>query len=74
MSRSFKKPYHSITCSGARAGMQKKWKKDNNDTLRHIEDEKIASSPSFYKKVNDSWSAPNDGKTYNPECKKAHRK
>lgn len=73
MSRSYKKPYHSTTCSGARPGIMKSWKKQNDKSLRHKEIEENLP-PSYYKKLNDAWSAPNDGKIYNPDYKKAHRK
>ena len=71
MSRSYKQPYHSITCIGSRTGMQKAWKKQSNKVLRQAKD---IENFGFYKKIVDAWSAPNDGKTYNPEWKKAWRK
>ena len=71
MSRSRKKPYHSTTCIGSRAGMQKDWKKECNRSIRHS---KEIYNGGYFKKMNHQWDSPNDGKRYNPEWPKAWRK
>ena len=60
MSRSIKKnPYVNTACCG-RKGMTN-WKKDCNRTIRR---KPIEDDLKDYKKINDLWSAPNDGKHY----------
>lgn len=76
MSRSRKKIPIGWLCSGDH-GKMKKWKNQNDKSLRSIEGE--IPSGSFYKKMNDPWSSPSDGKSwynhYPPEEKwKAYRK
>jgi len=75
MSRSYKKPFHAITCRGSRAGAMKEWKQQCNRKIRrnHLH-EKIGESPSEYRKLICNWDSPSEGKTYNPEWKKAYRK
>ncbi len=62
---------------GLCSGPMKKWKKECNNTLRNqdLDDDIFMSrQPALYKKVNDTWTAPNDGKCYWPERDKAYRK
>lgn len=74
MSRSYKQNPYINTC-GAKAGTMKFWKKTNERILRKEESPEKSDLPSgsYYKKINDAWCAPNDGKHYwdNP---KAYRK
>ncbi len=74
MSRSYKKPYGPV-CSG----QMKKWKKESNKKLRKIPidfDNKAQelSNGNNYKKFNDVWSSPSDGKRYYGEDPKHKRK
>jgi len=64
MTRSRKKnPYVSNTCCGDNAGAMKQWKKNCNRTVRRNDkNNDVPSQPSYYKKLNNAWSAPTDGK------------
>jgi len=69
MSRSFKKPWGPV--AGAARGTQKKWKRQCNGLIRRAEEH---DNYSFYKKVNDPWGSPIDGKRYYGEDPKWKRK
>jgi hypothetical protein len=62
VSRSYKKAYVSTTCIGAKAGMQKDWKRELNRSLRRKDDE-LQDGGSYKKIKGDSWG-PSDGKHY----------
>lgn len=64
MSRSYKKPYISTTCAGARPGVQKKWKKEYNRRIRRISPHEELPGSRVKQLVSDAWVAPNDGKCY----------
>lgn len=76
MSRSYKKPFHGICVTKSN---EHKVAKDSmtKSTRRMIDNnEKDIPSGTYYKKMHGadySWR-PDDGKMYNPECKKAYRK
>jgi len=69
MSRSYKKPFGTI--AKTQVGEMKKWKKESNRSCRRKDD---LYDGSFYKKINDIWNSPSDGKTYsgneNPKYKR----
>lgn len=59
MSRSKKKnPYGNTVCIGRH--VMKKWKTQLNRKIRRTV--KSLHGGSYYKKINDTWNAPNDGK------------
>jgi hypothetical protein len=59
MSRSKKKnPFVDFACAGRHA--MKKWKKQQNRKIRRMSN--YLYSGSYYRKVNNAWDAPNDGK------------
>lgn len=65
MSRSRKKnPYISNTCRGDRTGMMKDWKRECNRNIRRISLDEEMPKNNLYKKMNNPWLAPNDGKHY----------
>lgn len=76
MSRSVKKkPIHSVTCSGARANVQKEWKNSCNKKLRRKPPEEISDGAEYRRLSGDIWDSPSDGKTWsNPKDKKNYRK
>ena len=57
MSRSYKRPYVSLC--GISRGSMKEWKKQCNGVVRRCKDE----DAKVYKKINDVWLAPDDGKS-----------
>lgn len=71
MSRSRKKhPIHSVTTTGARAGVQKSWKKECNKTLRIKSHDLDLPNNGKYKRISgDIWSSPSDGKTFSRDPK-----
>lgn len=69
MSRSRKK-YPIMWLCGSSAAM-KKWKKESNKRIRHCDD---VPSGKHYKKINDIWSSPSDGKIWRKGYKRAERK
>lgn len=58
MSRSRKKPFGSICCVSRRA--MKDWRTQNNRTMRRNEDD--LPDGNHYKRINDVWNSPSDGK------------
>lgn len=69
MSRSVRAPYVG-TC-GTRRGAMKKWKRQNNRRVRRVLE---VPSGKYYKKINEMWDAPDDGKSCWQEEKWAYRK
>ena len=66
MSRSYRKPYRN--CCNVRSGEMKGWKKASNRIVRRKD---VVSNGMSYKKMNDVWGCPSDGKYLekNPEPK-----
>lgn len=63
MSRSKKKfPIIGIACH--MKGSMKKWKKQCNGRIRQIAIDEELGGKSFVRKVNERWSAPDDGKRW----------
>lgn len=71
MSRSYKKPFGTV-CE-LRSGQMKDWKKKSNKEFRRSDPEELISG-SYYKKRNDVWLSPSDGKCFYGEDKKYTRK
>lgn len=75
MSRSRKKPIHSITT----AASDKPFKVIEHRRERHSARQVIANTmdmddPRLHAVYGDPWNAPKDGKRYNPDWPKAYRK
>lgn len=74
MSRSYKKrPILSIACYKRKS--LKKWKRQRAKCVRRKLNESIENFPmQVVKKLIDPWDAPDDGKSYQPNERKAWRK
>lgn len=60
MSRSYKKPFVTL-CD---AGVMKDWKRLCNQSMRRMAKEEEIPNGRYYKRFNDVWGSPSDGKRY----------
>lgn len=70
MSRSYKKPFGPV----ARGSSMKKWRSESNRIIRRDKRYKDISDGNAYKKINDVWGSPSDGKMYYGESPRFKRK
>ena len=63
MSRSRKKTAVRTVCS-ARAGQMKRWKENCNKRVRRRPVEEDIGNNTTYKRMNDVWTSPSDGKIW----------
>lgn len=67
MSRSYRKPYGPV----ARGASMKEWRRQAAKSVRNSDD---VANGSSYKKLEDVWGSPSDGKCYYGNDPKARRK
>lgn len=73
MSRSHRKNPYGNVCQSDNGAM-KEWKKQSNRKLRRLAIDDNSPNGNHYRRINDIWSSPSDGKTYIGDWDKWKRK